>query len=708
MSPCRAFFSGLVKEAGSSYCKPVSPRRAFPRVWLFAATSLAFAAAAPRTGFESLLIGREEYPKAYFFRGVAEQIGRSRQPDYDAWEKTAGQLMGIEGKALDEEGDLRKNIALYTRFKQQHPEQLVLLHYNGNARDPVPGISEFFAGHWLYFNGSKITSDVPAEEGETDLHVEDPSLFKVNTGMTRKAAEDIGLCRLDRNGKPDWRASEQVKLVSVDAARNTIRVKRAQFGTKALAFAAGKAYAASHVHEGPRGNSGALEWFYNYSTTCPRDAEGRTAADVLVEQFARLFGPGGELASFDGVNFDVLWFNNHYHPDLRNPSSPRGMDADADGRVDRGIVDGINVYGAGVTEFCRKIRAALPAGKVVNADGFDVDDQRSFGLLNGMESEGFPELRDHTARDWSGGLNRLFFWAANARPPVFNYINHKFIGSGRDFRPPVPFHIHRLVFAAATFTNSAICFGYAPDPEPGEKTGIWDELRKGVEHRVGWLGKPLGPAVRLAERQPDVLAGKGTRPEMFSGTGVRFTTESGALAVTNQDLGARQTRFRLKGVKTNGANLYVRLIARGMPLRRYPREIGRLVRVAVAAPERQEFMSWMNERDFASTFYFSGIQTPSVDLEITVEGSEPFWISALTAHAHADAIYREFERGMVLANPSPEPYRFQMAELFRGKSFHRLRGSSRQDTTVNNGASVGSELMLPPKDAIFLALDSNR
>ncbi len=47
-------------------------------------------------------------------------------------------LDGIMGKTLDEEvpGTQSPNIPFFTRFKQAHPKQAVLLHLNGNSRDP--------------------------------------------------------------------------------------------------------------------------------------------------------------------------------------------------------------------------------------------------------------------------------------------------------------------------------------------------------------------------------------------------------------------------------------------------------------------------------------------------------------------------------------------------------------------------------------------
>ena len=65
-------------------------------------------------------------------------------------------------------------------------------------------------------------------------------------------------------------------------------------------------------------------------------------------------------------------------------------------------------------------------------------------------------------------------------------------------------------------------------------------------------------------------------------------------------------------------------------------------------------------------------------------------------------MYREFERGLVLANPSPRPYTFDLATLFPGRSFRRIQGSPRQDPATNNGAPVAGTLTLGPKDALFL------
>jgi hypothetical protein len=113
-------------------------------------------------------------------------------------------------------------------------------------------------------------------------------------------------------------------------------------------------------------------------------------------------------------------------------------------------------------------------------------------------------------------------------------------------------------------------------------------------------------------------------------------------------------------------------------------------------------MTWLGDRPFTSGFYFRDVRSETVDLEWVVEGPEPISIESIRVHAHADAIYREFEHGLVLANPSPRPYQFDLAGLVPGARFRRLQGSPEQDPAANDGTPVGPTLTLRPKEGLFL------
>jgi len=621
---------------------------------------------------QSLDLFTQGHPRALFFRQA-----ESGSSNYNTWEDKYSRLGGIIGKTLDEEIPGRSsNIPAFTRFKREHPEQLVLIHYNGNARDPRDLTPDFFAGHWIYDAGCKVTSNVPAQTGNTVIQVENADLFRTNIGRSNNKNDEICLCELDASGKPDWHRCEQVVLVSKDGG--SITVKRAQYGSKPRAFEAGRVWAARHRTEGPWGGRSNLMWFYNFSTECPRNSKGQNLIDVLVDDLARRFRPGGALAAYDGLEFDVLHFK-------------RGgaMDADGDGKMDDGVIGGVNTYGLGVTQFCQRLRTAIGPDKLLMADGYGGGHQRGYGTLNGIESEGFPSGKDPEIKDWSGGLNRLLFWNRNAQTPAFNYINFKYF---KGVESP-GMNIARLVFAAATLTDAAICGKSAPSSE------IWDEWVKGAEDRQYWLGRPCAPPVHLALSRPDLLRGEGKQVtqgflDRWSGGDVRFQKEGEALKISGTP--GRNMGFSFQ-TPCEGPDLLISFMVRCEPMPEYPVSVGRLLKV-------EHMMTQSNGEWFPATFYFRDIQSDQLNVEFTMESSQPMWLSDFTVHAHPDAMARVFKNGVVLANPAHHDYTFNLAEVLpQDLPLFRIQGTSKQDQRVNNGQAVGKTITLGQRDAIFLS-----
>ncbi len=74
-----------------------------------------------------------------------------------------------------------------------------------------------------------------------------------------------------------------------------------------------------------------------------------------------------------------------------------------DGQPDSGIIGGMNSYGIGAIEFCQRLIERMH-GKIILADGRYKENQPAFGLLNGIESEGWPGLRDPRIEDYAGGF----------------------------------------------------------------------------------------------------------------------------------------------------------------------------------------------------------------------------------------------------------------------------------------------------------------
>lgn len=692
-------------EQQSQNLGPESSRRVFLRrtagVMLAGARKPAWSQSRSR-GSEPLRIMNDEYPRAFFFRFPERQHeeylcldllpGDPGSISYSEWEKTFERLMGIIGKVVNEElPDLSEGPAIdwFTRFKKRHPDQVVLAHYDGALRDPRYEIGKFFAGHWLYCKGAKILSDIPAMPDDTEIKVEDVSLFHTGIGQNGNSNDDIGVCIL-ADGKLNWAESEQMGLLSVDHARSTIRVRRGLFGTQPRSFPANQAYAAAHTAYGPWGR-GRLCWAYNFSTDCPRNSNGRNCSDVLLEDLITRFQPGGALHAFDGIEFDIPLMA--YIGELIR----RGWDSNGDGRLDNGWIDGVNKFQIGVAEFYHRLRQRWPSHKLLLADITGL----MLGDLNGIEEEGFHR--------WSTGLNGLFFWKGNARKPILNYVNEKYairkIPNPPNFCPPVPFQNHRLTFAAAVCADAAVACYNAPIPEPHERIGIWDELKKGTENRLAWLGKPLGPVVRLAEKQPDLLKGAG-KPgagllKRLEGDGVGFVADGNSLKVVSRGAKATQLRFHLRGVNAEGPDLYVSLTARAEQARGYPTPRARKLSVSLgnqAGPES----TFVGQQSLISSFYYASQSSKTVDVEFTIEGSESLWISSLSVYAHPDMIFRAFENGAVFANPSLHPVVFHLDELQPGRMFRRLMASPNQDVEVNDGSRIGPELKLGPQDALFV------
>lgn len=815
-------------------------------------------------GAQELELLANAWPRAFMFRH-AEGFA-ARGAEWETWDRSFSPLSGIMGKVMDEEAPGRSAcLDYFARFAAAHPEQAVLLHYNGRSRDPRDA-PRYFAGHWLYFNGCSLTEALPAEPGEAVLRVEDARLFR--TGVGRYGGiknEDVGVCARGADGRPDWSRSEQLELLATDEDANTITVRRGAFGTEPMAFLAGS-YVAAHASEGPWGRRSNLLWLYNLATTCPRDARGRSASDILVEEFRGWFAPGGPLDSFAGMEFDVAMFTYAPRP------FGRSIDADADGAGDSGIVDGVNVYGLGQWRFHRALREALGDELLIMADGHNENHQRSVGILNGIESEGWPDLRDWEMVDWAGGINRHLFWRDNAREPKLNYINHKFLAPEDDRTPPpIPFSRHRLVFAAGLLTDSAITCSYLPPAPEDRLVGVWDELCMGAEAQTGWLGAPLGPPIRLAERAPDLLGGAGAEVSAdflarWRGEGCEIAREDGAMRVSGSEV-------VYEGLRAPAGDLTVFCTLRAEPMAGYPQELPRLVRLGcrgagellgpslgdvgrvdaagrdlpleteitgalvryipareiggealpacfvhppyregasgwtwwerkVAVPEgaprlsfatglseapnpsdgltfavevrdgetttrvfeehhtnfrwvrhqvdltpwagrrvtlrfladagpegnstadhgswadvwvdgggprfeRSEYcpaqvMAWANGRPFRAGFYFRDVGPATVDLVLTMEGVEPLYVSDFTVHGAPDAMAREYQHGVVLANPSMHLFTFDLDALFPDGRFRRFHGTALQDLETNSGEPVADTVTLSDRDALFL------
>ncbi len=664
-----------------------------------------------------MIMDEENYPRVFYFR-------QTERPEYymnyEDWQDEWDGLMGIQGKALGEELADRslRHVKYYTQFKKDHPGQIVLLHYNGNACDPLFETNEFFDGHWLYTNGPKITEDLPENWTYSKVKVEDANYFVEFTGRFFDRKEDVAIVALDENGIPDWNHCEQAIIREIDYKNNELTIARGAYKDRPLAFKAGKARVVAHVVEGPwfggletqnQGNH--LLWYYNHSTTCPRDEQGRNCNDVMAELMANRFLPGGDLHHFDGFELDVLFntleHNSYFYLQNLGPGKKRAPDCNGDGIADMGFIDGKNVYELGVHEYIKTQREKL--NEIDSTILFLADaghkTQHSFGYLNGVESEGFHQ--------WSN-INTHFFWNTNAHQPNFSYINHKFKHTGENFYPK-----QRVALSAAMYAGSAVA-QYVPQPPRNTDgtVGIWDEFVKGKANERGWMGKPLGKAVHLVEKEKDLLNGQTPTEELLNKlefVDCQATIENGAIKLTGNPA-TGDMKMIIPKVKLPKKEFTLVITSHCEPKQGFEPQYGRKMWIRPTDESGKSLLNdyewywhmkdrrfaYMNNKSFTNYILFEDTKSEQAYIQIRFVSHEPVYIEALKLFAAGDPMYREFENALVITNPGHHQYTFDLTEISPEKKYRRIDGTQFQDPETNNGKAVGDKITLGKHDALFL------
>lgn len=673
------------------------------------------------------------YPRTLLFR-QSEVL--AAELSYDEWEARMLPFDGIMGKMLAEEIPYgERHIEYFTRYKRQHPTKAVFLHFNGSGRRPSFRPQHFFAGHWLYRGGTRLTGTVAAQD--TVLHVQNSSIFSAVFGRYGDRGMDICATRVHADGTPDWNQAEHMQVVAVDQQTRTVTVVRGTHGSEPLSFPSG-AYVAPHEGGGPFSPpddpQSEIGWEYNFSTECPRDKSGRNCVDALLDDLTDLLGPGGVLADIDGVEFDAFHFQ---YPRARLE------DANGDGVIDEATFNGINTYALGRLQFADALRLRLGPDKILMADDNGVaasnrpnPNSRAF---NGIETEGWrSDTEEGTLAEWSTELNLYSHWMQDGHQPRVSYLVHKVVPKAAAY--PIDYAYFRGVAAAAQMRDVSVAFFIAPGEHPDwtlldalQPLGsvpehppytfdIYDELVGGTQQRGNWLGRPVHATRRLALDTPDVLQGEGVGMSQnflnsLEGDNVTFARESGRgsprLVVTQAGPDPRlpldQTlEFALPGLTVSDSDLVVAVELQAEPVSGYPDSIARYVTVTLEGSGVPLQTAFVNGSQIQAVFYFRDIPPGQYPLRFVAQGRNPIALQRLTAHAAPDVSFREFEHGVVFANPSPQPYAFDLGRLLPGTRLRRLQGSPGQDPVTNDGSLVASRLNIPGNDALFTLKTEHR
>lgn len=639
----------------------------------------------------------ETYPRAMYFR-VAEFNLRTqysgRLNKYKEWRDRFSDLSGIMGKTEYEEL-LRNNpheqiYQWFRRYKRDFPEKLVIVHFNGRGRIPNYKIDKFSAGHWSYFEGCDVLSNLPSGNSldfnkTMWIDVADGTRFRTDNGSRNRTKDDITLVRKKEDGTFDWENAEYVRLIEV--AGNRIRIDRAMFGSKGIEFKSGETYAAPHVMGGPWGETGNMVWYYNLSTTCPKDKNGKTGADILLEELASNFSKGGRWETFDGIQFDVMMDNptTGYHEPRR--ALGERADTDGDGKQDNGMINSINEFGLGVYDFINRLRERVGPDKIIAADGRELGCQKVGNkVFNGVEMEGLPEQRPYGWATWSTVYNTLSIWKNLSAKPDFNYAAFRYNNPDKLDQETL-FRYYRLGFALNAFTETFMAVNSWTT-----LTGIPNvqEVFENPEIKepIGWLGKPIGSPVHITdnkEMHPDILQGAGSPITLNL---LDSTTQKPYFRfndyVINNDIirvhpsdGRANIEFRLYDVPYYDKQAYIEIKLRsvqGNP--NYPDGYNRMLQVlSVGNGQRYKIMLLPVTNDWNTyRIYFCDTYDPMLDMPIEFcrEGHDklellfritdiidPVEIASITVQNAPEVIYREFEKGHVIANLSVDPYYYE-------------------------------------------------
>ena len=526
--------------------------------------------------------------------------------------------------------------------------------------------------------------------------------------------QDLVITRRRADGRPDWSMAEHVVLTSIDASTRTLTVTRGYLGTP-RPFPAG-AYVAPHVVAGPWSSQDSRLWLYNLCTNAPRPADGTPVAARIAAEMAADLAPGARLGFLDGVELDVFQLEAAIRPTL---------DADGDGVADAAFVGTVDTYTAGQVDLLARLRAAIGDTRLIITDG-GAGQRPDPQHANGIEFEGFPRADDPSAALWAPGYAELERFVSAGRAPSFSYPMAKTTPPADPAQRTVAWSTFRLTLAAALLAGSQVTFWDEPTvassldvlrtgaPGPIADTfTVWDELVAGTAGSPQWLGAPLGPAMRLARRAPDVWGGAGVSvlPGWLAGCGgvggtvARATDESGAPILLATPADSSGMRIRLPRLPSCAGDVVLEFDIVTVADDGLPGALGRPVRLYFITATNQ--VELLEVSDQWRSVVGSARVTPgsAVALNVVLTGAHPLRLRGLRLHDAQDVACRFFEHGAVFANPSSRPYSFDLGALAPGVSYRRLTATPSQDGIVNDGSAVGTTLTVPAADALVVRTD---
>jgi len=282
---------------------------------------------------------------------------------------------------------------------------------------------------------------------------------------------------------------------------------------------------------------------------------------------------------------------------------------------------------------------------------------------------------------------------------------------------------------------------YGSVEDSGRKDGLplIPEMHRGAAQEMNWLGQPVGPVVFVTDKSPDLLSGKGkffTQDFVQSLEKKRCKVNAypdGSLIIQGTSHNPYDTmEITLRGVSVPKGDIVVFFETLAIdPLYGFDKKerIPRLITIhADGLPKYEDergrqsmyndITAYMGTSGFTPQYgYFrrAGEGRGFIDITFRFEDQGACRIKNLSIYNAPLAMVREFEKGVVLVNPSEETVVFNLDRLIpslRGVRLRRIKVNPEyyiknpeieEMLSYNDGRFENNQYIeIPPLNALFL------
>ena len=559
----------------------------------------------------------------------------------------------------------------------------------------VTGGCGVWAGHLVYSAGTQLSQSMARNAGS--IRVNNASGFRPGTYLV-----------IYDGGVKSFRNAEHVKIRSISG--NTIFLAE-RFKSASRARSAG-----AWVRQHADGGRGAKSWVFNLSTQCPRDGNGRTIAEYMVNWLASNLN-----RDVDGIYRDVTISGLTFDVDTYVDVFTKNSDVNNDLVTDRGVSpSGVHWWGDGVDQFYRMLRNRFPSFAIVGG----VQLSGGYDSLSGVQIEGFPNGQLWKGIDDFSQFNTmmstyLYRMKRSDKGPAMVQNLLKF---GTTLYPTHSVSRYgnapaRLGLALTTMDggffhheNTSTYVDtwydeYAVDSNPSS-ANFGNALQKSdyrtVRSNTGWLGQPTGKFQRLYDANQFKLS-NATSTSTFESLLDGWTT-NGKVSIWRTSEQKRDGSYGLmvsapssydynrSGAQVRGPSVNVQagqdytlvFAARADKDRTINVKVGRHTEGIPLGD------AW---RRYVVSFKATESGAKQIRFDVGLINSRTYFDSVYFFRGNANVFRRDFDRGSVIANVTNRPVTVNL-----GDGYRRIRGT--QDA-VNNGANLGTTVTVPAYDALF-------